>query len=60
MFRNRARILSVLTGSKPLIYMTKMRITFEFATKDRLASCIIGLNNFNNQEYLIGHMNISL
>ena len=55
----RYRSLSVLTASKSLIYMTKLRITLEFTSQDRLATCIICLNDFNNQEELIGHMNIS-
>ena len=55
----RYRSLSVLTASKSLIYMTKLRITLEFTSQDRLATCIICLNDFNNQEEVIGHMNIS-
>ena len=51
--------LSVLTASKSLIYMTKLRNTLEIISQDILATCIISLNNFNNQEELIGHMNIS-
>ena len=52
--------LSVRTGSNPLIYMTKLWITLEFTSRGTLATCIICLNNFNNQEELIGHINLSL
>ena len=41
------------------IYMTKLRITLEYKSWHTLESCLIFLNNFNNQEELIGHMNIS-
>ena len=51
--------LSVLTVSKPLIYMTTLRITLEYKSWHTLESCQICLNNFNNQEEVIGHMNIS-
>ena len=55
----RCRCLSVLTASKSLMYRTKLRITLEFISQDILATCLICLNNFNNQEKLSGHMNIS-
>ena len=47
------------TTSKPLKHMTKLRSTLEFTSWDRLETCIICLNNFNNQEEVIGHMNTS-
>ena len=51
--------LSVWTASNPLIYMTKLRITLIFTSWDRLETCIICLNNFNNLKELISNMNIS-
>ena len=50
---------SVLTASKPLKHMKKLRSTLEFTSWGRLETCIICLNNFNHQEVFTGHMNIS-
>ena len=54
----RCRRLSVLTDSKSLKFMTKLKITLEFTSHDILEPCIICLNNFNNQKELISHINI--
>ena len=50
---------SVLTASKTLKQLMELRSTLEFTSWDTLETSIICLNNFNNWEEVIVHMNIS-